>query len=381
VIPVYEPVIGEDAIEAVVAALRRGEISGNFGRAIAEFESEFAAYCGCRHGVATTSGTTALQLAVAAAGIGHGDEVLISASTNIATALAAFHNGAVAVPVDSEDLTWNLDLELVEGLISPKTRAIIPVHLFGHPVDMDQLMDIARRHKLVVIEDCAESHGATVRGRMTGSYGDMACFSFYANKIITTGEGGMVVTNDDRLAGQLRLLRNLAFGKPRFLHEVPGYNFRMTGFQAALGLAQFRQIDSILEAKRRLAHGYNKRLAEVAGIRTPVELEWAKNVYWMYAVLVEDAFGISRDELAKGLADAGIETRTFFCPMNRQPFLRAQAGFRDIPSPVADRLWERGLYLPSTHTLDDGKLDHIVAQIRRLGQPSGQARTPNARAG
>lgn len=379
-IPVFEPVITEDAIDAVAAALRRGEISGNFGRALAEFESEFAAYCGCRHGIATTSGTTALHLAVAAAGVGQGDEVLISASTNIATALAAYHNRAVAVPVDSEEVTWNLDLDLVEGLITPRTKAIIPVHLFGHPVDMDRLMEIARRHKLMVIEDCAESHGATVRGRMTGGFGDMACFSFYANKIITTGEGGMVVTSDDRLAEQLRLLRNLAFAKPRFFHAVPGYNFRMTGFQAALGLAQFRTLDSILEAKRRLARAYNKRLAEVPGIRTPVEMEWARNVYWMYAVVVEDAFGVSRDELTKGLAEAGIETRTFFCPMNRQPFLRAQPGFRDIPSPVADRLWERGLYLPSTHTLEDEQVDHIVVQIRRLGRPAGQTQAPTARA-
>jgi perosamine synthetase len=215
---------------------------------------------------------------------------------------------------------------------------------------------------------------------MTGSFGDMACFSFYANKVITTGEGGMVVTNDERLAGQLRLLRNLAFGKPRFLHEVAGYNFRMTGFQAALGLAQFRKIDAILDAKRRLARAYNSRLATVPGIRTPAELEWAKHVYWMYAVLVEDEFGIGRDELAQGLAEAGIETRTFFCPLNRQPFLRAQAGFREIPTPVAERLWQRGLYLPSTHTLEDAKLDHIVAQIRRLGRPAGQSRSSAARA-
>jgi perosamine synthetase len=379
-IPVFEPVVGEDEIAAVVAALRRGEISGNFGHALSEFESEFAAYCGCRHGIATTSGTTALHLAVAAAGIGAGDEVLISTSTNIATALAVFHNGALAVPVDSEDGTWNLDLDLVEGLVTPRTKAIIPVHLFGHPVDMDRLMEIARRRGLIVIEDCAESHGATVRGRMTGGFGDMACFSFYANKIITTGEGGMVVTDDDRLAERLRLLRNLAFTKPRFYHEVPGFNFRMTGFQAAMGLAQFRKIDGILEAKRRLARSYNDRLAAVPGIRTPVELNWAKNVYWMYAVLVEEPFGISRDDLAAGLAAAGVETRTFFCPMNRQPFLRAQAGFRHVPSPVADRLWETGLYLPSTHTLEDAKIDFIVEHIRRLGRNVSKSRPASARA-
>ena len=165
----------------------------------------------------------------------------MSASTNIATALAAYHNGCVPVPVDSEDETWNLDLDLVEELITERTRAIIPVHLFGHPVDMDRLIEIARRHDLVVIEDCAESHGATVRGRMTGAFGDMGCFSFYANKIITTGEGGMVTTDDDELAERLRSLRNLAFGQPRFLHQEAGFNFRMTGYQAAMGRVQLRQ--------------------------------------------------------------------------------------------------------------------------------------------
>ena len=228
-IEVFEPVIGEDEIEAVVAALRRGEVSGTFGESISSFEQEFAEYCGCKYGVAVSSGTTALHLAVAAAQIGQGDEALVSASTNIATALAVIHNGATPVPVDSEETTWNLDLDLIESLITERTRAIIPVHLYGHPVEMDRLMEIAGRHKLLVIEDCAESHGATCRGKMTGSFGEMGCFSFYANKVITTGEGGMVTTNDDALAERLRLLRNLAFTKPRFLHDEAGYNFRMTG--------------------------------------------------------------------------------------------------------------------------------------------------------
>jgi perosamine synthetase len=379
VIPVFEPVIGEDEIEAVVAALRRGEVSGNFGQALQAFESEFASYCGCKHGIATTSGTTALHLAVAACGVGPGDEVLISTSTNIATALAVFHNGALPVPVDSEPVTWNLDLDLIDDLITKRTRAIIPVHLFGHPVDMDRLMQIARRRGLRVIEDCAESHGAMVRGKMTGGFGDMACFSFYANKVITTGEGGMVVTNDDAIAERLRLLRNLGFTKPRFFHEVAGYNFRMTGYQAAMGLAQFRKIEAIIEAKRTLAQNYNERLGSIPGIRTPVEQRWARSVYWMYSVLIEEEFGTTRDELAQGLAEAGIETRTFFCPMNRQPFLRAQPGYREIPSPIADRLWERGLYLPSTYTLSASQLDYIAAEIRRLARSSSSPGSMGAR--
>jgi perosamine synthetase len=353
----------------VVAALRRGEISGSFGESVPRFEQEFAAYCGCKHGVAVTSGTTALHLAVSAAGIAPGDEVLVSASTNIATALAAYHNGAVPVPVDSEPATWNLDPELIEGLITPRTKAIIPVHLFGHPADMDRICAVASKHSLVVIEDCAESHGATWRGRTTGSFGHMGCFSFYANKIITTGEGGMVVTNDAGLAERLRLLRNLAFGKPRFYHALPGYNFRLTGYQAAMGLAQLQKIDLFIAQKRRVAHLYNELLADIAGLRLPVELPGAYNVYWMYGLVVEELFGISRDELTVQLDKAGIETRTFFCPMNRQPFLRAQEGFRDVRCPIAERLWERGLYLPSGNRLEEAEIGRVCDAIRCAAHP------------
>lgn len=371
-IEVFEPVIGEDEIEAVVAALRRGEVSGTFGQSITRFEEEFAEYCGCKYGVAVSSGTTALHLAVAAARLGAGDEVLVSASTNIATALAVIHNGATPVPVDSEDTTWNLDLDLIESLITERTRAIIPVHLYGHPVDMDRLMEIARRHNLIVIEDCAESHGATCRGRMTGSFGEMGCFSFYANKVITTGEGGMVTTNDDALAERLRLLRNLAFTKPRFRHEEAGYNFRMTGYQAAMGLAQFHKIEQIIEEKRRVAHTYNRYLANTEGLQLPAEAEWARNVYWMYAIVVREEFGMSRDELMQWLRDDGIDTRTFFCPMNQQPCLESRPGFRAVACPVADRLWETGLYLPSTYTLTEETLKQIAGSVERASLQRGR---------
>ena len=363
-IPVFEPIIGEEEIQAVTQALRRGEISGNFGEALHAFENEFAQFCGVKHGVAVTSGTTALHLAVAAVGLKPGDEVLISESTNIATALAVIHNGAVPVGVDSEAETWNLDLDRIEGLITPRTKAIIPVHLFGHPVDMDRLMEIARRHRLLVIEDAAEAHGATVRGRRVGGIGEMGCFSFYANKIITTGEGGMVVTDDARLAERLRLLRNLAFTKPRFRHQAAGFNFRMTGYQAAMGLAQLRKVDSIVRKKRDLARRYHEHLAGIPGLQLPPEMPWAMNVYWMYAVLVGEEYGATRDQLAAHLERAGIETRTFFCPMSQQPCLLERGDFRPQPSPIADRLWERGLYLPSAYTLSDGDLALIAGKIR-----------------
>lgn len=369
-IEVFDPVIGEEEIEAVVAALRRGEISGSFGESIPKFEQQFADYCGCKYGVAVSSGSTALHLAVAAAGLGAGDDVLISASTNIATALAVVHNNAIPVPVDSESVTWNLDLELIEELITERTKAVIPVHLYGHPVDMDRLMEIARRHNLLVIEDCAESHGATVRGRMTGSFGDMACFSFYANKVITTGEGGMVTTNDEQLAERLRLLRNLAFTKPRFRHEEAGFNFRMTGYQAAMGVAQLAKIEHILSEKRRVAHTYNRYLADVDGLQLPHEADWARNVYWMYAVVVQPEFGISRDELMTTLRAADIDTRTFFCPMNQQPCLQALPNFRAVPCPVADGLWENGLYLPSTYTLSEEVIGQVANAVRSASKAS-----------
>jgi perosamine synthetase len=365
-IPVFEPIIGEEEIAYVTDALRKGELSGTFGHYLETFEKEFAEFCGCEYGVAVSNGTTALHLAVAAAGIQPGDEVLVSASTNIATALAVAHNNAIPVPVDSEEGTWNLDVSLIEGLITPKTKAIIPVHLFGHPVDMDALMALANKHNLVVIEDCAESHGATCRGRMTGSFGDMGCFSFYANKVITTGEGGMVVTNNKALAERLRLLRNLAFTTPRFRHEELGYNFRMTGYQAAMGLAQLRRIEHIVREKRRIAHAYHSLLADIPGLALPVEKEWAHNVYWMYAVVIEKEFGMSRDQIMAGLKKRGVDTRTFFCPMNQQPCLQALTGFKETPCPIADRIWESGLYLPSTYTLTEAQLRQVADALRDL---------------
>jgi perosamine synthetase len=367
-IPVFEPVIEEDDIQAVVDALRAGEISGTFGKNIKNFEQEFAEYVDCTFGVAVNSGSSALQLAVAAAGIGPGDEVLVSASTNIATALAVHHNGALAVPVDSEERTWNIDLDKIEALITPNTKAIIPVHLYGHPVDMDKLMKLAQAHDLIVIEDCAEAHGATVRGKKTGSFGDMACFSFYANKVITTGEGGMITTNNEELAEKLRLLRNLAFTEPRFKHQEVGFNYRMPGFVAALGLSQVRKIDRIITEKRRVADLYTQGLSDIKGLRLPVDEDWAKNVYWMYALVVEKEFGLSRDELEDNLQAEGIQTRTFFCPMNQQPALAAHSDYRESSAPVADALWEQGIYLPSSWNLSAEKIKTVCAAIASAGE-------------
>jgi perosamine synthetase len=367
-IPVFEPIIEEDEIAAVVDALRKGEISGSFGQYIPNFEQAFADYCGVKYGIAVTSGSTALHIAVTAAGIGEGDEVLVSASTNIATALAVIHNNAIPVPIDSEPLTWNLDLDLIESLITPKTKAIIPVHLYGHPVDMDRLMQIAEKYHLIVIEDAAEAHGATCRGKVIGSFGDMSCFSFYANKLITTGEGGMILTDNKEYADKLKLLRNLAFTQPRFWHEEAGFNFRMTGYQAAMGLVQVGKLDRIIADKIKMARLYDKYLAGIKGLQLPYTADWATNVYWMYGIVLNADFGISRDELVQKLRSAGIDTRTFFCPMNIQPCLQKRKGFRQISCPVAENIWENGLYLPSSTHLTEEQIRFVADEIRKLGR-------------
>ena len=361
---VFDPEISKDDISNVVDALSKGEISGNFGGYLEGFEKEFAEYCGVSQGIAVTSGTTALHLAVAALDLEPGEEILISSSTNIATALAVIHNNLTPVPIDSEPDSWNLDLALIEQSITPKTRAIIPVHLFGRPVQMDKLMEIANRYNLVVIEDCAESHGSTVNGKMTGSFGQMGCFSFYANKIITTGEGGMIVTDDDDLAKKLRKLRNLGFGEPRFVHEIAAYNFRMTGYQAALGLSQTKRIEQIVSRKIEIAKIYSDALQFNQHLTLPSSPNWGRHVHWMYAIYLNKTSPVSRDELLAYLDSFEIETRTFFCPMNLQPVLKNR--FKLKSCPVAEDMWNRGFYLPSSTKLSKSDIEFITAKINEF---------------
>lgn len=349
---------------AVTSAMRRGEISGVFGKSIPEFEEAFARYCGVPHGVAVSNGTVALQLAARVAGVGPGDEVLVSACTNIASALAVYYNGGNTVPVDACPDTWNLDLNLLETLITPRTKAIVVVHFLGNPVDMPRLMDIANRHGLKVIEDCAEAHGAEWKGQKVGSFGHLACFSFLSNKVITTGEGGMILTQDEKMAEELRYLRSLAFGKVRFYHEVPGYNFRLTAMQAAMGVVQTARLEEVIGKKISLYRRYQARLAGIREIQLVQEPPGGRHVHWMVGLRLGPKFGVSRDRLRDCLATKGIDTRTFFCPMSQQPFLRQQVGHRDVPCPVADALWQDGLYLPSTTSLTDADLDYIIGQIQ-----------------
>jgi len=280
-IPVNEPLIGKEELRNVVDCVKSGWISSK-GNYIKSFEEEFAKFCGVRYGISTTSGTTALHLALACLGIKKGDEVIMPTFTMIATAYAVLYLGAKPVFIDSEDRTWNMDVSKVEEAINSKTKALLPVHIYGHPVDMDAVIRLSKKYGLFIIEDAAEAHGAEYKSRLCGSMGDMGCFSFYANKVITTGEGGMVITNSRKLAERARLLKDLSHSpKQRFLHIDLAYNYRMTNMQAAIGLAQVRKVDQLIEKKRRIARLYHDNLRDIEGIRLPIEEKWAKSVYWM----------------------------------------------------------------------------------------------------
>jgi perosamine synthetase len=363
-IPVYEPDLSGNELRYVTDCVRTSWIS-SIGEYVRRFEQGFARFCGARYGVATSNGTTALHLALVTLGIGAGDEVIVPALTFIATANAITYTGARPVLVDSEAQTWNLDPARLEESITPRTKAIIPVHVYGHPVDMDPLLEIARRYGLYVIEDAAEAHGAEYKERRVGALGDIGCFSFYGNKIITTGEGGMVVTNDEQLAERAAMLRDHAMSpERRYWHFEVGYNYRLTNLQAAVGVAQMERIHELIAVKRRNAHYYNALLREVRGVTLPPEEPWAKNVYWMYSILVEDSFAVGRGELAAHLKERGIDSRPFFHPLHTMPPYR-----QDVSLPVAESLARKGLNLPSSALLQERDIERIVGAIKELATP------------
>jgi perosamine synthetase len=373
VIPVCEPALGGKEAEYVLDCIESNWIS-SAGKYIPRFEETFAEACNAKYGVACSNGTVALHLALATLGIGPGDEVILPTFTMIATINSITYTGATPVLVDSEPATWNLDLNQVADKITPHTRAVIPVHTYGHPVDMDPLVEMAERHGIYIIEDAAEAHGAEYKGRKAGSLGHAGCFSFYANKIITTGEGGMITTNDLKLAQLARTLRDHAFSEERhFWHKYIGFNYRMTNMQAAVGLAQAEQMESFVEARRANAARYTAALKQIPGIVTPPEMEWGKNVFWMYSILIEDDSGMTRDSLRTHLADHGIETRTFFIPMHLQPiYYRAFKGER---YPIAEMLCQRGFYLPSASSLTTREIDYVIEMVQTAHQQAASSST------
>ena len=302
-------------------------------------------------------------------GIGKGDEVIIPTFTMIACCNAVIYSGAKPVLVDSELDTWNLDIDKIEEKITAKTKAIMVVHTYGHPVDMDKVKKIAEKHKLYIIEDAAEAHGAEYNGKKIGSLADIACFSFYANKILTTGEGGMVITNNQKWAEKAKLLRNHYFGQPRFLHQGLGYNYRLTNMQAALGLAQLERIEELVKARRNNAFTYNQFLKDVPGLTLPPEKDWAKNVYWMYGLLVNDNFGLSMPQLREKLLEKGIDSRTFFIGMHQQPaYQKDDLRFPDLNGnyPISEQLTQKGFYLPSSSHLTKEQIIFITDTIKNI---------------
>jgi perosamine synthetase len=360
-IPVYEPTLDARVEHYVLDAVRSGWIS-SLGKYVTRFEAEFAEFCGVAHGVSVANGTVALHLPLHALGIGPGDEVIVPALTFVASANAVHYTGATPIFADVDPVTWTLDVSDVTRLITPRTRAIMPVHLYGHPAPLAEINEIAAHHGLLVIEDAAEAHGAAIDGRRVGGWGQIGAFSFYANKVITTGEGGMLVTDDDALAARCRLLRDHAMPPGRrYWHDEVGFNYRMTNLQAAVGVAQMARIEEFITRKRQIAALYRARLGGIPGITLPAELPGCTNIYWMYSILIDERFPLTRDELILALREQAIDSRPFFHPLDTLPPYR-----QEPPRPTALRLSRQGLNLPSAPSLRDEQVEYICEVLRTV---------------
>lgn len=358
-IAVANPLFDDEEIALVNECIVSGWVSSG-GPFVNRFEHMLAEQCGVQHAVACSSATTGLHLALLGFGIGAGDEVIVPSLSFIATANAVTYTGAKPVFVDSDAKTWNIDPDKIEAVITPKTKAIIPVHLYGLPADMDTINAIARKHGLVVIEDAAEAHGAMYKGRMVGSLGDAAVFSFFGNKIITTGEGGMVVTNHLEVAEMCRVYRDHGMSRQRrYWHDVVGYNYRMTNIQAALGVAQMGKVDRIISRKKDIAKQYRKHLQGVRGISLPPEVDGIENVFWLYTILVDDAeTGIGSGDVIAMLKQNNIDSRPIFPPMHKQPIYE-----NGTLLPVAEAISAMGISLPSSPEIRDDEIGRICRFI------------------
>jgi perosamine synthetase len=356
-IKVCEPFLTGNELNYVCDCIESNNISSQ-GKYVGMFEEEWARYCGQKYGIATTSGTTALHLAMAALNIGPGDEVIVPTFTMAATAFAVSYMGATPVFIDCCIDTFNINPISIKRKITARTKAIIAVHLYGHPCDMDSLLKICKEYNLFLVEDAAEAHGATYKDKKVGAFGDIACFSFYANKIITTGEGGMCLTSDPLAAERMRSLRNLAHSKDkRFWHSEVGYNFRLTSVQAAIGLAQFEKIDFYIQRRKEHAELYTSLLKDL--VETPVELKDTKRVYWMYTILLPKRF--DRNTFMDSLYKREVETRASFFPMTNMSMYRCEDQF-----PIAQDISKRGLYLPSGSGLNNSQIEYVSKQVKEL---------------
>lgn len=367
-IPVSEPSITQKEMSLVLKALKSGWVS-SLGEYITQFEQEFAQYIGTKYALTTTNGTAALHLALQVLGLKHGDEVIVPDLTFVATANAVGYTGAKPIFVDIDPRTWCINPQNVLRAITSRTKAIIPVHIYGHPVDMDRLLSIVHRHHLYVIEDCAEAHGAEYRDKRVGGLADMGVFSFYGNKIITTGEGGMIVTNNSEFYERAKFLKDQAMsGQRRYWHTEIGYNYRMTNLQAALGLAQLRRIKTLIHKKRMVFQWYKKWLGDFNGIKLNPEKEGTKNVYWMVCLILEKDFGISRDQLMEKLKAEGIDTRPFFYPMSQMIMYNKSK----MSNPIARDISRRGMNLPCGVSLNEKQVMFICQKIKEILSKASQ---------
>ncbi|MBA3403742.1 MAG: DegT/DnrJ/EryC1/StrS aminotransferase family protein [Gemmatimonadaceae bacterium] len=366
-IPVNEPVLDGNERKYLNQCIDTGWISSE-GPFIGEFETRFAGRVGRKHGIAVCNGSAALDAAAAALDLTQGDEVIMPTFTIISCASAVSRLGAVPVVVDCDPATWNMDVGAIEARITGRTRAIMAVHIYGIPVDMAPLLDIARRHGLLVIEDAAEMIGQTYGGRPCGSFGDISTFSFYPNKHVTTGEGGMIVTDDDALADRCRSLRNLAFqAGRRFVHEELGWNFRMTNLQAAVGLAQLERIDEFVARKRRMFARYTELFSGFDRVQLPTpSTAYASNVNWVYGMVLNDDVPFDAGEAIRLLGEQGIGSRPFFWPMHEQPVYLRAGLFGGESYPVAERIARRGFYVPSGLALGDDQMVRVADTVRRV---------------
>ena len=366
-IPVNEPLLNGNEKKYLNECIDSGWISSE-GPFITRFEEGFAARIGRKYGITVCNGSVALDAAVTALGIASGDEVIMPSFTIISCAAAIVRAGAKPVLIDSDPVTWNMNVNQIESKITPKTKAIMIVHIYGLPVDMDPLLEIAKKYNLMIIEDAAEMHGQNYKNRPCGSFGNISTFSFYPNKHVTTGEGGMIVTDDNVLAEKCRSLRNLCFQpKKRFVHEELGWNFRMSNIQAALGVAQLERLDEFVMKKRYIGAKYTELLKDTKGIQLPLEqTDYSRNIYWVYGIVLGDEIRFNADEAMKRMAKNGIGTRPFFYPMHKQPVFHKMGLFRDETYPVAEKLADRGFYIPSGLALKDCQMEKVVQVLKEV---------------
>lgn len=366
-IPVNEPLLDGNEKKYLNECIETGWISSE-GKFVEQFEESFAARVNRRFGIAVSSGSSALEAAVAALGISVGDEVILPTFTIISCAAAIVRAGAIPIVVDAEPLTWNLDVNLIEEKITPRTKAIMVVHIYGLPTEMDAVLNLADKYGFFVIEDAAEMHGQTYKNRPCGSFGDISIFSFYSNKNITTGEGGMILTDDSQLAERCRSLRNLCFqAEKRFVHEELGWNMRMTNLQAALGVAQLERLDEFVRRKRFIGGRYTELLKDISGIQLPLAAtDYAENIYWIYGIVLNAELPFESEAVMKKMSEEKIGTRPFFWCMHEQTVFRKMGLFENVSCPIAENLARRGFYLPSGLGLTEEQIERVAEVLRGI---------------